>query len=41
MIDKEDVIALAKQRDFDVLVILGAGDLDHYVPQLAEILSNK
>ena len=41
MVHKEDVIDLAKQRDFDVLVILGAGDLDNYVPQLAEILSNK
>ncbi len=31
MIHKEDVLDLVKNRDFDVLVILGAGDLDNYV----------
>ncbi len=41
MIHKEDVISLVKSRDFDVLVILGAGDLDNYVPQITQILSNK
>lgn len=41
MIHKEDVLNLAKSRDFDVLVILGAGDLDNYVPQITQILNNK
>ena len=41
MIHKEDVIPLVKQRNFDVLVILGAGDLDNYVPQITKILENK
>ena len=41
MIHKEDVLELAKSRDFDVLIVLGAGDLDNYVPQIAEILNNK
>lgn len=41
MIHKEDVINLVKNRDFDVLVILGAGDLDNYVPQITEILEHK
>ena len=41
MISKDDVIALVKNRDFDVLVILGAGDLDNQVPKIAKILENK
>ncbi len=41
MIHKEDVLDLVKSRDFDVLVILGAGDLDNYVPQITEILEEK
>lgn len=41
MIHKEDVIDLVKSRDFDVLIILGAGDLDNYVPEIAEIIKNK
>ena len=31
MIHKEDVVDLVKNRDFDVLIILGAGDLDNYI----------
>lgn len=41
MIHKEDVLELVKKRDFDVLVFLGAGDLDNYVPQVTQILKNK
>ena len=41
MIHKEDVLDLMKNRDFDVLVILGAGDLDNYVPQIAKIIEAK
>uniref|UniRef100_A0AB33JLI6 UDP-N-acetylmuramate--L-alanine ligase n=2 Tax=unclassified Prevotella TaxID=2638335 RepID=A0AB33JLI6_9BACT len=41
MIHKEDVLALVKERDFDVLIVLGAGDLDNYVPQMTKILENK
>ena len=41
MIHKEDVLDLVKSRDFDVLVVLGAGDLDNYVPQITEILEKK
>ena len=38
---KEEVPTLVEQGDFDVLVVLGAGDLDNTVPQLAEILRRK
>lgn len=41
MIHKEDVLDLVKKRDFDVLIVLGAGDLDNRVPQMAEILKQK
>ena len=41
MIHKEEVLDLMKRRDFDVLVILGAGDLDNYVPQMAKIIESK
>ena len=41
MIHKEDVIDLVKKRDFDVLVVLGAGDLDNYVPPMTKIIENK
>lgn len=41
MVRKEEVIDLVKSRDFDVLVILGAGDLDNYVPEIARILEQR
>lgn len=41
LIKLDDVIGLVKSRDFDVLVILGAGDLDMKIPQIKEILEQK
>jgi UDP-N-acetylmuramate--alanine ligase len=41
MIKKTEVIDLVKSRDFDVLVILGAGDLDNYAAEIARIISEK
>lgn len=41
MIHKKDVLDLVNKRDFDVLIVLGAGDLDNLVPQMAEILKQK
>ena len=41
MISKEQVLKLAEDRSFDVLVFLGAGDLDSYAPQVAKILEQK
>ncbi len=38
IVSKDQVIDLVKDRSFDVLVILGAGDLDNLVPQIARIL---
>ena len=41
MIKKDDVLKYVKSRNFEVLVVLGAGDLDAYVPQIAKILKDK
>ncbi len=41
MIRKEDVPDFVKSRDFDVLVVLGAGDLDNYVDQITQIIEKK
>ncbi len=41
LVHKEDVLKLVESRDFDVLVVLGAGDLDNYVPQITKILESK
>ena len=41
MITKDDVLELVQKRDFDVLVFLGAGDLDSLVPQVTKILESK
>lgn len=41
MIKKDDVLNLVKNRDFDVLITLGAGDLDNFVPQITQIIEEK
>ena len=40
MIKKDDVLNLVKNRDFDVLITLGAGD-DNFVPQITQIIEEK
>ena len=41
MIRKDDVLDYVRSRDFDVLLVLGAGDLDNYVDQMAAIIKEK
>ena len=41
LITLADVLPLVKSRSFDVLVVLGAGDLDTLVPQITKILQAK
>lgn len=41
MIRKEEVLDMVKNRDFDILVILGAGDLDNMVPEMVKIINAK
>ena len=41
MIRKDDVLEFVKSRTFDVLIVLGAGDLDNYVPQITKLLESQ
>ena len=41
IISKDQVLDYVKGRDFDVLIVLGAGDLDNYVGQIAAIINEK
>ena len=41
LITLADVLPLVKSRSFDVLVVLGAGDLDNLVPQITKLLNRK
>ncbi|MCR5270407.1 MAG: UDP-N-acetylmuramate--L-alanine ligase [Prevotella sp.] len=41
LVNKSDVLPMIKSRDFDVLIILGAGDLDAQVPEITEILKER
>lgn len=41
LIRKDDVIDFVKNHQFDVLIVLGAGDLDNQVPQITKILNSK
>ena len=41
MIKKDEVLDFIKSHDTDVLVILGAGDLDNYVPEITKIIETR
>ena len=41
MIQKNDVLNFIKSHQFEVLIVLGAGDLDNQVPQITKILETK
>lgn len=38
---KEDLPALVENGDFDVLIVLGAGDVESYMPRFTDILTRK
>lgn len=38
---KEDLLSLLPQKSLEVLIVLGAGDLNDYVPQITDILNNR
>mgnify|MGYP003026823700 FL=1 len=38
---KEELIELLKNKPIDVLITLGAGDIDNYVPQIYDILKDR
>jgi len=41
MIQKDDVLNFVKSHTFEVLIVLGAGDLDNQVPEIAKLLNSK
>ena len=41
MIRKDDVLSFVKNHTFEVLIVLGAGDLDNQVPEIAKLLNSK
>ncbi len=41
LIESKDVVNMVRTRDFDVLVILGAGDLDRIVPQIEKMIEER
>lgn len=41
IIEKKDILDFVRSRDFDVLIILGAGDLDNQCDEIAEIINAK
>ena len=41
MIKKDEVLDYVKTHQFEVLIVLGAGDLDNQVPQITKILNSK
>ena len=38
---KEELVEMIQNSDFDVLVLLGAGDIENYASQIAQILKDK
>ena len=41
MILKDEVLNFVKTHDFEVLIVLGAGDLDNQVPQITKLLNKQ
>lgn len=41
MCHKEDIPEILKNKELDVLITLGAGDIDNYVPEICKILENR
>lgn len=41
LIHKEDILNIAKTGDFEVLISLGAGDIENYVPEITKILTER
>ena len=38
---KENLLDLLKEKHLEVLITLGAGDIDNYIPQISELLKNR
>jgi UDP-N-acetylmuramate--alanine ligase len=38
---KEEILDILKNKDIEVLITLGAGDIENYVPQICQILNER
>ena len=38
---KKEILDLIRQKEIEILITLGAGDIENYVPQICEILSQR
>jgi UDP-N-acetylmuramate--alanine ligase len=38
---KEEILDLLKNKDIEVLMTLGAGDVENYVPQICKLLNER
>lgn len=41
MCKKEDILNILKDKNIEVLIVLGAGDIDNYVPAISQLLLKK
>ena len=41
MCKKEEILDVLSKKDIEVLITLGAGDIDNYVPQICGLLNKK
>ena len=41
MCKKEDILNILRNKKIEVLITLGAGDIDNYVPEICKILENR
>jgi UDP-N-acetylmuramate--alanine ligase len=41
MCHRDEIIDIIKNNEFDVLISLGAGDIENLVPEITEILSKR
>lgn len=41
MCSKEDLVAILEKKEIEVLITLGAGDIDNYVPVIQKMLENR
>ncbi len=41
MCKKEEILNILENKNIEVLITLGAGDIDNYVPEICKILENR
>ena len=41
MCSKEEILDVLRNKNIEVLITLGAGDIENYVPQICELLNKQ